>query len=410
MPGVSQVNDNHFHKYCFPIFNRATYSRARELIRGLHEYGHDVTMVLSSSLLDPDYGLAKEYIATENPKIKIDLLETPKREPSHLGSCHQTADIIVSFSEYLSGKNYSAVWVIADRFETLGAAIASAYQNIPLIHVQGGEVTGNIDEKVRHCVTKLSDFHFTATTLAREYLKEMGEDPYRVYSVGCPSLDIISNNKIRRWRPKENYIICQFHPHTLEPSQVYKQTRQVCEAVIDWCRENHAHCYWFWPNSDPGREEVLRYLTKRHEEFNHVLIQAINKPPEDFLTQLAGARCIIGNSSCILREASYLGVPGINVGDRQGIRERSINVKDVEPEYEIIKKALSKQTNLTKFLKQKLYGDGRATQTILAVLSNKPAIALKGPLFYPLTPKYKEAHFGDTRFRQHATRFVRRKR
>lgn len=388
------------------LFNRATYSRVKQLITQLSKTSNmELTVFLSSTLLMEEYGNAADYIRKQHENVRFVDVPLDHQGTSHLSSANTCAQITDRFSRCFSSDSFDAVIVVADRFETLGAAIAASYLNIPLIHIQGGEVTGNIDEKVRHSVTKLSDYHFAATELAKQYLIAMGEESYRVFSTGCPSLDVIAKAGIRRKKTKKPYIISQFHPDTNTPEVMYEQTRETLRAVTDFCRQKGIVCFWYWPNPDPGREEIIRLLSEEHDKYKGLLIKAVNKRPELFLEDLAQCSFIIGNSSCGIREASYLGVPAINVGTRQSIRERSWNVIDAAPTYEEVSEAIKTQSSVWKYKKSKLYGSGRSAEIMVEHLS-RIEFSTKGPLTYPMQFRFKETHFGEERFGKHTKRQV----
>lgn len=389
--------------FCICVFNRATYSRCRELIFTLgRHYQMKLSVVLSASLLDKEYGSAHEYIKKENPRIETHTIELENRSATHLGSILTASEIIGKLGVFFSEHKFDGVIVVADRFETLAAAIAASYLNIPVIHVQGGEVTGNIDEKVRHAVTKLSDYHFASTIVAKKYLKDMGEDGSRVWGVGCPSLDVIKRGKIRRKIERKNpYIICQFNPLTTHESDMYNQTEIISSCVLEYCRKMKTVCYWFMPNPDPGRQRILDYLINVQKENPETIIDVVNMPPLEFLKKLAGAQFLIGNSSAGLRECSFIGVPAINLGDRQSIRERSWNVIDVKHfDHDEVMTAMYTQREYKTYKRSHLYGDGRAAEYIAKHLA-KITPSLKGPLTYPLKFEYQDLHFGESRFGKH---------
>lgn len=394
-------------KFCLAVFNRATYSRCKSLIKRIaaHPDMH-ITVALSNSLLMKEYGNAQEYIKSENKNVQFDLVEIQNNGSTHAGVARTAADIGLRFAEYFAARTFDAVILVADRYETLPCAIAASYQNIPIIHIQGGEVTGNIDEKIRHAVSKMADYHFVATDLAKDYLREMGEDYKRVFNPGCPSIDVIRQAHVKRWYPKEKYILSIFHPETERPDEAFEQTEVVLRSVIDYCGKYGARCYWYWPNPDPGREEIIKLVERAHIEHKAFLVKAVNKPPESFLTQLAGAKLIIGNSSCGIRECSYLGVPAINVGARQNLRERSWNVIDVGFNQDQIFQAMEEQSRVKRYNRSYLYGDGRAAEYIINQFDKIDAFTLKGSLPYPLYPKYVKRHTGEERFAEHKSQRI----
>lgn len=380
------------------LFNRATYSRCKALIEELSKYPNiKLTLICSSSLLMGDYGKAIDYIRRDHRNCHIETIDEMPQNPTGTGSAMLVGKLMIALSGYFSTTKPNAVIVVADRFETWAPALVARCHNIPIVHIQGGEITGNIDDVIRHSITQVADYHFVSTYAAKTYLIEMGQEPKRVYLTGCPSLDVIARNKIfRRWG-KGKYIISIFHPETNLVEKAYEQTKIVMEAVIEYCILNDYKCYWYYPNPDPGRMEIVRYLDSVLSEYSKHIVKAINLEPEQFLRQLAQCRLIIGNSSCGIRESSRLGVPSINVGDRQLLRERSNNVMDVGYDKDKIFRLLKKQHDMEKYTPSNLYGSGQSTKRMAEYLA-RMNYSLKGPLTYPLQAKFKEQHFGITRF------------
>jgi UDP-hydrolysing UDP-N-acetyl-D-glucosamine 2-epimerase len=389
-------------KICLCVFNRATYGRTKVLIEELGKRENiSLTVVLSSSLLWKEFGDAgRAYIRKDSSRVAYELLDIPRAEQSHLGSIKEAAQIADRFGDYFSRHEFDAVVVVADRYETLPAALACAYLNIPLVHIQGGEITGNIDDKVRHSVSMLADYHFVATENAKTYLLALGQERDRIFNTGCPSIDLVRVARARRFRPKERYVLAIFHPETERAEEAFEQTKTVLEATLEYCAKYSAKCYWFYPNPDPGREAITRYLDEAIQAYGPYFVKAVNEEPEDFLRRLAGARYIIGNSSCGIRESSYIGVPAINVGARQRVRERSWNVIDTGYDKDAILKAIEESHVIERHLPSRLYGTGYASREIADYLS-RIDFTLKGPLTYPTQFQYREKHFGESRFHDH---------
>jgi UDP-hydrolysing UDP-N-acetyl-D-glucosamine 2-epimerase len=271
---------------------------------------------------------------------------------------------------------------VADRFETLATATAAAYMNIPVVHVQGGEVTGSIDEKVRHAVTKLADAHFVCTDLARERVIRMGERPDRVWLTGCPSIDIaalVESDSHLDFDPIElyggvgaevdlsdGYVLVLQHPVTTEHNEALEQVNETLHAVA----QLDLPALWFWPNVDAGSDSTskgIRRFREREDPSNMHFFR--NMPPEDFLRLTAKSRGIIGNSSVAIRECSFLGVPAVNIGSRQSGRERGRNVVDVGHERDAILEATQRQVAVGRHEQDRIYGDGQAGQQIADLLA-----------------------------------------
>jgi UDP-hydrolysing UDP-N-acetyl-D-glucosamine 2-epimerase len=278
-----------------------------------------------------------------------------------------------------------AVVTVADRFETMATAIAASYMNIPLIHIQGGEVTGNIDEKVRHAITKLADLHFVASEKAKERVIKMGEDPQKVFLTGCPSIDIageILNDNKYEFDPytkyigsgknvnlSDGYVVVLQHPVTTE----YSQSRQNIEETLDAMSQLDMPILWFWPNVDAGADGTskgIRVFRELKDTTNFHFFK--NMEPDDFLRLIKNSHCLIGNSSVGIRECAYLGIPVVNIGGRQAGRERSSNVIDVPYDKDKILNAVKFQIKNGHYSSNNIYGDGRAGEKIADIIASVP--------------------------------------
>lgn len=390
-------------RICLPIFNRATYARVKTVVEEIsRKWQLELTLVVSGSLLEEEFGSAHEYITNGHQKILIERLSLPTRPPGHAGSAMRSGDIIHGLTEILEKKKFDLVIIVADRYEMLPAALCAAYLNIPIVHIQGGEMTGNIDDKVRHAITRLADYHFVSTDMAKIYLNAMGEDFKTISSIGCPSLDLIKQAGIKRHEPKDKYLFCVFHPETERPESAYEETRIVFDAVIEHCARSGTVCYWFWPNNDPGRSEVVRMLDEALKSplVSPWIRKFVNLPPVEFLKRLSGARMVVGNSSVGIRESSFIGVPSVNIGGRQRSRERSWNVMDVGLNQADIMKAMAEQDRIGRYKRSFLYGCGEtAGELVNRIITRK--MKLKDGLCYPFMPQFKEQHFGSARLDKH---------
>jgi UDP-hydrolysing UDP-N-acetyl-D-glucosamine 2-epimerase len=248
--------------------------------------------------------------------------------------------------------------------------------------VQGGEVTGSIDEKVRHAVTKLSNVHFVSTEQAAVRVKKMGEVPETVYVTGCPSVDIaaqVVNGDSRDFDPFEKYggvgalfdyskgyLVVMQHPVTTEYDSALDQIRETLDAV----RLLELPTFWFWPNVDAGSDAISKGIRQFRENNRVPFIHFFkNMTPDDFLRLLLRARCLVGNSSVGIRESAYLGLPVVNIGNRQRGRERAANVVDVGYDSAAIGEAIKTQLDRGWFERSYLYGDGQAGIRISALLA-----------------------------------------
>jgi UDP-hydrolysing UDP-N-acetyl-D-glucosamine 2-epimerase len=279
---------------------------------------------------------------------------------------------IVELSTAFENLKPDVVVTVADRFETIATAISATFLNIPLAHLQGGEISGNIDERVRHSTTKLADIHFPATELSKNRIMKMGEDPNVIFNFGCPSIDILSkedlsiNNEIMaqyggvgspiNW--EKPYILMMQHPVT---TSYGNGLEQITETLHSLKKVKGIQKIVIWPNIDAGTDDVSKGIRifrerNRKEPFHYFR----NFSPEDYSRVLNNAICTVGNSSSFLREASFLGVPAVLVGDRQEGREHGKNVVFAQYDSKNIYQHLMGQINYGRYKPEKIFGDGTA--------------------------------------------------
>ena len=266
--------------------------------------------------------------------------------------------------------------ITVDRIETLASAQSAAYMNIPIAHIQGGEVTGTIDESIRHAVTKLSHIHFPATPDAAERIIKMGEDPNYVFTVGCPYIDIIRTLKYRdkeelavyyRFNPDRPLILFTQHPVTTEYGHGVKQIKNTIEALENFPDTEVIAIY---SNTDAGGREI-KDIMEKNLQF-HVFPNITDR---DYLSLMKHANLMIGNSSAGIREAPSFKLPVVNIGTRQNGRLRVGNVIDVSGNVDeiiwAIKKALYDEDfrNCVKKADNP-YGDGFSAKRIVDILES----------------------------------------
>jgi UDP-hydrolysing UDP-N-acetyl-D-glucosamine 2-epimerase len=273
------------------------------------------------------------------------------------------------------------VVTVADRFETMATAISATYLNIPLVHLQGGEVTGNIDDRVRHAITKLADIHFVATEESKSRVIRMGENSDVVFNFGDPAMDVllnldlvITNEAMKRYggigQPidwEKPYVLIVQHPVTTSYGEGFKQVSCVLEAAKDL---DGYQKIVLWPNIDAGSDDVSKGIRVfREQNMSDNFHYFRNFSPEDYAKVLANASCCIGNSSSFIRECAFLGTPSVIVGDRQSGREHGCNVVFARyAQQDVYEKAMS-QLNHGKFARDPLFGQGCAGVHIANVLS-----------------------------------------
>ena len=369
-------------KICAVITARPSYSRVKTALQAIKDHpALELQLVVAGSALLDRYGNAVDFI--EKDGFVIDEKVFMVLEGENKTAMAKTTGLgVMELANVFYKLQPDAVITIADRFETIATSIAAAYQNISLVHLQGGEVTGNIDEKVRHANTKLADIHFVTSEDAKKRVERMGEDAAYVYNTGCPSIDIAAEvlefpkmkfNPIEKYggvggafSPEEEYLVVMQHPVTTEYSAAKEdvlKTLRVVDAL-------GIPTFWFWPNVDAGADGTSNGIRSYRENFNPNKIHFFkNMEPSDFLSLLLNSKCLIGNSSVGIRECSFLGVPVVNIGTRQNRRLRGTNVIDVAYEEEAIKSAIESQLANPKNTKSTVYGNGDSGKKIADILA-----------------------------------------
>ncbi|NQX84809.1 MAG: UDP-N-acetylglucosamine 2-epimerase (hydrolyzing) [Flavobacteriaceae bacterium] len=371
-------------KICAVVTARPSYSRIKTALLAIKNHPElELQLVVAGSALLGRYGNAVDVIEKDGFTINEKVFMVLEGE-NKTAMAKTTGLGVMELANVFYNLNPDAVITIADRFETIATSIASAYQNIPLIHIQGGEVTGNIDEKVRHANTKLADIHLVASEDAKERVLKMGEEPSKVINTGCPSIDLakaIKDSPALTFDPiqkyggvgpvdlnwKEGYIVVMQHPVTTEYTAAKEDVLKTLDAVNDL----NIPTFWFWPNVDAGADGTSNGIRTFRELKRPKNIHFFkNMEPQDFLKLLVNSKCLIGNSSVGIRECAYLKVPVVNIGTRQNRRQRGANVMDVDYNKERIKQAIIDQIENKGIESSSIYGDGDSGNKIAEILSN----------------------------------------
>jgi len=372
-------------KVCVVVTARPSYSRIKTALKAIQKHpGLELQLVIAASALLDRYGSAVNYIEKDGFEIIAKVFNVLEGE--NLTAAAKTTGIgILELSTVFDNLRPDIVVTVADRFETMATAISAAYMNIPLAHIQGGEVTGNIDEKVRHAITKLSDYHFVASDDAMQRVLKLGENPTYVFNTGCPSIDIAKDvledskqlfdvfekysGSGKKQNLKDGYVVVMQHPVTTE----YNESRQHIETTLEALSEIKKPVLWFWPNVDAGADGTskgIRVFREVKDASNFHFFK--NMEPDDFLTLLKHADCLIGNSSVGIRECAYIGVPVVNIGTRQAGRDRAVNVIDCDYQKDQILAAINKQMLHGKYPADNIYGDGQSGTKIAQLLAEVP--------------------------------------
>lgn len=368
-------------KICFVVNSRANYARIKTAILACMDHQDlDTVVIVGASGVLYRFGNVSELI--ENDGIKIEAkLYTVVEGNDPVAMAKTTGLSLIDLAQEFHRIKPDVVVTVADRYETIATAIAASYMNIPVAHTQGGEITGSIDESVRHAITKLSHIHFPATRNAAEVLKKLGESPDKIFWVGCPALDLAHevpaepiSSVMQRYHGVGNgldfskpFILVSQHPVTTEFKDAREQIEQTLQAVLF----SGIQAIWLWPNVDSGSDALSKRIREFREKNSAAPMHFYrNFSSEDYVNVLREASCIVGNSSSGIREASFLGTPAVNIGSRQNGRDRAPNVIDVDYDSIEINKAIQAQIKHGRYESSEIFGDGFAGRKMAEVLAS----------------------------------------
>ncbi|MGQ0778589.1 MAG: UDP-N-acetylglucosamine 2-epimerase [Pseudonocardiales bacterium] len=367
-------------KVCVVVASRANLARITTVLEAVRDHpALELQVIAAASVLLERFGSAVNVLeaAGFTPDAKIRFIiegQTPATMAKSTGLG------LLELPSAFERLEPDVVVTVADRFETIATAIAAAYMNIPLAHTQGGEVSGSIDESVRHAITKLSHLHFPATELSARRIIAMGEDPHYVFNLGCPSIDLAARTRPGTRRdalidhcgegspidPEQPFLLVMQHGVTTEYGHGLAQMTATLRAVSSIGMQ----ALVFWPNVDAGSDEVATGIRQFREQGLAQRCQFFrNLPAEDFARLMTHCACMIGNSSAALREGAYLGTPAVSLGTRQQNRECGSNVIFTSHDPHEIAEAVRAQIAHGRYERSHLFGDGTTGRKIADVLA-----------------------------------------
>lgn len=379
-------------RICVVVGSRANYASIKTAMKAISEHPSlELVLILVASTLLERYGEVATLIESDGFEVSTKLFtliegETPATMVKSTGLG------LIELSTAFQDIDPDIVLTVGDRFETIATSIAAAYMNIPVAHTMGGEVSGSIDESIRHATTKLAHIHFPATKKAKERIILLGENPSMVFHVGCPRIDLALNategplsEEVMKQGvgsavdPRLPFIMLAQHPVTSEYAEAETQIEETLVAV----EMIGLPTIVLWPNADAGSDGTARGIRKWREAGRGSRMHFFkNIPAEDYLRLIAHASCLVGNSSSGIREGAFLGTPVVNVGNRQLGRERGQNVIDVDHDRDSIRKAIETQLDLGRYPTSTLYGEGKAGEQIAEVLSDVQDLTTQKKLAY----------------------------
>lgn len=362
------------------ITARPSYAKLKTVIAALVERGADVHIIACASALLERYGNVKAIIEKDFPATPIIEAWSTYEGANLITSAKETGGLLTELSSVLYRLSPGVVCVCADRHEVLAAAQAGAYLHLPVVHLQGGERTGSIDDRCRDSITALADIHCVSTRRAQMRVYGL-TGSHQVYWTGCPSIDLAKqalNDPPVTWDelggtgPRFDlrfpFLMVLQHPVTSEADQAGEQMHATLEA----CANVNLPRLLFWSGEDAGTDAMSAAVRQwRHVSPERTFYTLKNLPPARFLRVLSQASVLVGNSSAGIREASYLGVPVVNIGTRQQGRERAKNVRDVPHDSEAIWAATCEQVQHGPYSSSDLYGSGNAGEKIAEVICGR---------------------------------------
>jgi UDP-hydrolysing UDP-N-acetyl-D-glucosamine 2-epimerase len=361
------------------LADRANYGRLKPLMRAIAGREElELQVIATGTTVLERFGLPVAVIRGDGFRVDGEIyIELEGSTPATMAK--SVGFGVVEFASEFQRLKPDIVLLIGDRYETLAAAIAAGYMNICIAHIQGGEVSGSIDECARHAISKFAHFHFPSTPRAAEYLVRMGERPETILGIGCPGSDLARSlepgldgdvvNRAgggARIRVEEPFLLVVFHPTTTEYGGERRQMEELLEAL--WALRMQA--VLLWPNVDAGSEHISKTIRIFRDQRRPDWLRTLtNLPPEHYLRVLANTACAVGNSSSFVRDAGYFGTPVVLVGSRQDGRETDGNVTRAAPERGEIARAVREQLAHGRYQPSALYGDGRVSERIVDALA-----------------------------------------
>jgi UDP-hydrolysing UDP-N-acetyl-D-glucosamine 2-epimerase len=368
-------------RICFPITSRAYYGRSQLLIRKLHAHpAIELELMLGGSILLDKYSQhVADDIEAGGFAISTSLFNVIEGG-NHVAMAKTACLTALEFTNGIHALDPDVVVICGDRFEQLAIAMAAAYLNRTIAHIEGGDLSGSIDESVRHAITKLAHLHFVTNEHARRRVHAMGEDPRYVFNTGSLDVEVASrldtvltNARLNSYgvghevditRP---FLTVIQHPVTTETSN-----RQHLEATLGAVSAAGLPAVWFWPNPDAGTGEMaetLRHFREHDGAATERMRFITNLPVDEFIALLRLTACVVGNSSAGIKECSYLGTPVVDIGGRQQGRLCAENVVHVGYDAADIERAIALQLGHGPYAPSQVYFRPDASQSIVDLLA-----------------------------------------
>ncbi len=372
-------------KICVVIGSRANYSSIKSALKSIQVHPKlELQIVANASAVLEKYGNVAQLIENDGFTINEKFYMLVEGEnPTTMAK--STGLGLLEMPTIFERLKPDIVFTIGDRYETMSTTIAAAYMNIIIAHSMGGEVTGTIDESIRHAVTKFAHIHFPANEDSKIRIQKMGEDERFIFNVGCPRIDLVKKeinkkdsdiqlkNLFKNFKGvgsdidiNDKFLLVSQHPVTTE----YGVNRENINHTLEALNQLKMPTIMLWPNADAGGELISKAIRTFRERNNPKWLSIYkNLPIKIYINLMNSTACLIGNSSSGIREGAFIGTPVVNIGSRQNSRMKSPNCIDVGNNSKEIKDAILKQINHGKYESHHLYGDGNSGEKIAEILA-----------------------------------------
>jgi len=360
-------------KICYISGTRADFGLMKNALQAIDlDKDLDLEVILTGMHLLKEYGNTYQEINKSGLKIS-GRVEVELSGDSGSQMSKALGAQIIGFTKILESNKPDIVLLLGDRGEMLAGAITALHLNIPIVHIHGGELSGTIDEHIRHAISKLAHYHFTATNCSKERLIKMGEEAGNIYVTGAPGLDEIRSSKlIKRNDLLEKYCIDSMEPFALlllhPVVQQLENTKIQVIEIVESMLSSNKQILALMPNADAGGRTISSVLKKY--EMQGKIKTAVHIERLEFLSLLSEAEFLAGNSSCGIIEAASLGTRVLNIGNRQNFRERSDNIVDVTTDKPAIVDGLIRVKRMNSKTFNNIYGDGRSSNRITSLLKS----------------------------------------
>ncbi len=367
------------------VGSRANYSSIKSVMMAVKKHKNlELQTIVGASALLERFGKVEDLIVEDGFEIDARFYCLIEGE-NPVTMAKSTGLGLIESSSILDTLKPDFVVIVGDRFEMMSVVIAAAYQNIKIAHTMGGEVTGTIDESIRHAITKFAHLHFPANDDSRKRIIKMGEKEEDVFNFGCPRIDLIrdqlnnNSNVILKdifnkyggvgaeFDLSSQYLVVSQHPVTTE----FSTARTQFEETLNALNKIKLPTILLWPNADAGSDEISKAIRTFREKHNPDWLHLFkNLPTHIYIHLLNTTSCLVGNSSSGLRDAAFIGTPVVNIGTRQRMRMHGDNVVNADNIADDIEEAIRLQLKHGKYKSSDIYGDGYTGEKIADCLSS----------------------------------------